>query len=154
MHCPFCLAQDTKVIDSRLSDDGHQVRRRRSCTNCQERFTTYEVAQLTMPRVIKQDGSRQQFDEQKLRNGIIRSVEKRPIATEAIEVALSKIKSAIRREGEREISTMLIGSLVMDALKELDHVSYIRFASVYRAFEDLSQFGEAIASLTESDPNG
>tara|TARA_B100001094_G_scaffold303504_2_gene331671 strand:- start:1394 stop:1855 length:462 start_codon:yes stop_codon:yes gene_type:complete len=151
MYCPFCVTEETKVIDSRLSDDGHQVRRRRVCVQCQERFTTYESAHLSMPRVIKQDGSRQAFDEHKLRKGMIRSAEKRPIATETIETALSEIKTKIRREGDREISSLIIGSFVMESLKKLDHIAYIRFASVYRAFEDVSQFGEAIASLAEHE---
>ncbi|GLP96884.1 transcriptional regulator NrdR [Paraferrimonas sedimenticola] len=147
MHCPFCSANDTKVIDSRLVADGHQVRRRRSCNVCSERFTTFETAELVMPRIIKHDGTRQPFDEDKLRNGIQRAVEKRPVSTEQIENSVSKIKSSLRATGEREVDSSMVGNLVMDQLKELDKVAYIRFASVYRAFEDVSQFGEAIASL-------
>ncbi|MBY6187082.1 transcriptional regulator NrdR [Marinobacter hydrocarbonoclasticus] len=147
MHCPFCAATDTKVIDSRLVADGHQVRRRRECLTCHERYTTFETAELVMPRLIKSDGTRQPFDEEKLRRGIQRALEKRPVGAEQVEQAISKIKSALRATGEREVSSELVGNLVMEQLLPLDKVAYIRFASVYRAFDDLSQFGEAIASL-------
>jgi len=147
MHCPFCSATDTKVIDSRLVADGHQVRRRRECTECHERFTTFEGAELVMPRVIKRDGSRQPFDEEKLRGGMLRAVEKRPVSMDEIEQAITKIKSTLRATGEREIDSEMIGNLMMDQLMSLDKVAYIRFASVYRAFEDVSQLGEAIAKL-------
>ncbi|BDY03898.1 MULTISPECIES: transcriptional regulator NrdR [Ferrimonas] len=147
MHCPFCSTNDTKVIDSRLVAEGHQVRRRRECLTCHERFTTFETAELVMPRVIKQNGTREPFDEEKLRRGIQRAVEKRPVSQEAIEQSLSKIKSALRATGEREVGSDMVGNLVMEQLMALDKVAYIRFASVYRAFEDLSQFGEAIAKL-------
>jgi transcriptional repressor NrdR len=147
MHCPFCSATDTKVIDSRLVADGHQVRRRRECTLCHERFTTFEGAELVMPRVIKRDDTRQPFDEDKLRGGMLRAVEKRPVSMDQLEQALTKIKSTLRATGEREINSEMIGNLMMDQLMHLDKVAYIRFASVYRAFEDVSQFGEAIAKL-------
>ena len=147
MHCPFCSATDTKVIDSRLVADCHQVRRRRECTECHERFTTFEVAELVMPRVIKRDGTRQPFDEEKLRGGMLRAVEKRPVSIDEIEQALTKIKSTLRATGEREVNSEMIGNLMMEQLMNLDKVAYIRFASVYRAFEDVSQFGEAIAKL-------
>ncbi|WP_025821136.1 transcriptional regulator NrdR [Shewanella marina] len=147
MHCPFCNATDTKVIDSRLVADGLQVRRRRECTECHERFTTFEGAELVMPRVIKRDGTRQPFDEDKLRGGMLRAVEKRPVSIDQIEQSLSKIKSTLRATGEREINSEMIGNLMMEQLMGLDKVAYIRFASVYRAFEDVSEFGEAIASL-------
>ena len=147
MHCPFCSATDTKVIDSRLVADGHQVRRRRECTECHERFTTFEGAVLVMPRVIKRDGTRQPFDEEKLRGGMLRAVEKRPVSIDEIEQALTKIKSTLRATGEREVDSEMIGNLMMEQLMILDKVAYIRFASVYRAFEDVSQFGEAIAKL-------
>ncbi|MCF1428775.1 MAG: transcriptional regulator NrdR [Shewanella sp.] len=147
MHCPFCNATDTKVIDSRLVGEGHQVRRRRECTECHERFTTFESAELVMPRVIKRDGSRQPFDEEKLRGGMLRAVEKRPVSMDQIEQALSKIKSMVRATGEREVPSEMIGNLMMEQLMHLDKVAYIRFASVYRAFEDVSEFGEAIAKL-------
>ncbi|MBM7071019.1 transcriptional regulator NrdR [Shewanella sp. 202IG2-18] len=147
MHCPFCNTTDTKVIDSRLVADGHQVRRRRECLQCHERFTTFEGAELVMPRVIKSDGSRQPFDEDKLRRGISKAVEKRPVSMDQIEQALTKIKSTLRATGEREIGSEMIGNLMMEQLIELDKVAYIRFASVYRAFEDVSEFGDAIAKL-------
>lgn len=147
MHCPFCSATDTKVIDSRLVADGHQVRRRRECTLCHERFTTFEGAELVMPRVIKRDETRQPFDEEKLRGGMLRAVEKRPVSMDQLEQALTKIKSTLRATGEREVNSEMIGNLMMEQLMHLDKVAYIRFASVYRAFEDVSQFGEAIAKL-------
>ncbi|MCS6206923.1 transcriptional regulator NrdR [Shewanella baltica] len=147
MHCPFCSAIDTKVIDSRLVAEGHQVRRRRECTECHERFTTFEGAELVMPRVIKRDGSRQPFDEEKLQGGMLRAVEKRPVSMDEIEQALSKIKSTLRATGEREVPSEMVGNLMMEQLMSLDKVAYIRFASVYRAFEDVSEFGEAIAKL-------
>ena len=147
MHCPFCSATDTKVIDSRLVAGGHQVRRRRECTECHERFTTFEGAELVMPRVIKRDGTRQPFDEEKLQAGMLRAVEKRPVSMDEIEQALSKIKSTLRATGEREVPSEMIGNLMMEQLMSLDKVAYIRFASVYRAFEDVSEFGEAIAKL-------
>lgn len=147
MHCPFCSATDTKVIDSRLVADGHQVRRRRECMLCHERFTTFEGAELVMPRVIKRDDTRQPFDEEKLRGGMLRAVEKRPVSMDQLEQALTKIKSTLRATGEREVNSEMIGNLMMEQLMHLDKVAYIRFASVYRAFEDVSQFGEAIAKL-------
>ncbi|SHH80425.1 transcriptional regulator NrdR [Ferrimonas marina] len=147
MHCPFCAATDTKVIDSRLVADGHQVRRRRECLTCHERYTTFESAELVMPRIVKTDGTRQPFDEEKLRRGMQRALEKRPVGTEQVEQAVSKIKSALRATGEREVGSELMGNLVMEQLLHLDKVAYIRFASVYRAFDDLAQFGEAIAKL-------
>lgn len=147
MHCPFCSATDTKVIDSRLVAEGHQVRRRRECTECHERFTTFEGAELVMPRVIKRDGTRQPFDEEKLQSGMLRAVEKRPVSMDQVEQSLSKIKSLLRATGEREVPSEMIGNLMMEQLMNLDKVAYIRFASVYRAFEDVSEFGEAIAKL-------
>ena len=151
MHCPFCSADDTKVIDSRLVADGGQVRRRRECVGCRERFTTYEAAELVLPRVIKQDGSREPFDEDKLRSGLQRALEKRPVAVESVESELVQIKNRLRSTGERELDSRVLGELVMEALKRLDQVAYVRFASVYRSFEDLSEFRDAIASL-EADP--
>ena len=147
MYCPFCAATETKVIDSRLVADGHKVRRRRECTQCHERFTTFESAELVMPRVIKSGGSREPFNEDKLTNGIHRALEKRPVATEAIEGAVNKIKSQLRATGEREVPSSLIGNLVMEQLKSLDKVAYVRFASVYRSFEDIREFADEIASL-------
>jgi transcriptional repressor NrdR len=149
MHCPFCTAKDTKVIDSRLVGEGYQVRRRRECIECHERFTTFEGAELVMPRVIKQDGSREPFNEDKLLNGLHRALEKRPVSTEQIDEVIHKIKSELRATGEREVSSHFIGGLIMEALKKLDKVAYVRFASVYRSFEDVKEFGEEIAKLGE-----
>ncbi|AWS49341.1 MULTISPECIES: transcriptional regulator NrdR [Providencia] len=149
MHCPFCSAVDTKVIDSRLVGEGSQVRRRRQCLLCHERFTTFEVAELVMPRVIKSDDIREPFDEEKLNRGMQKALEKRPVSSDDIEQAIISIKSQLRATGEREVPSKLIGSLVMDELKKLDKVAYIRFASVYRSFEDVREFGEEIAKLQD-----
>ena len=153
MHCPFCNAEDTKVIDSRLVADGSQVRRRRECTTCTERFTTYESAELVMPRIVKRDGSRAPFDEDKLRAGLQRALEKRPVSTEQIEEAINRIKHRLRATGEREVKSMVVGEEVMSALKDLDEVAFIRFASVYRQFQDLDEFREEIDRL-EKTPHG
>lgn len=150
MHCPFCTADDTKVIDSRLVAEGDQVRRRRECLSCKERFTTYEVAELVMPRVIKQNGNREPFDEGKLRAGFQRALEKRPVSVEDIEAAINQIKHDLRATGEREVNSRKLGELVMDSLKQLDQVAYVRFASVYRSFQDIAEFRDAI-ELLESD---
>lgn len=149
MHCPFCSAIDTKVIDSRLVSDGNQVRRRRQCQECQERFTTFEVAELLMPRVIKSDKTRVPFDEEKLRKGMLKALEKRPVSSDNIETAINFIKSQLRATGERELPSQMIGNLVMEQLRKLDKVAYIRFASVYRSFEDIREFNEEIAKLQE-----
>ncbi|EGA67175.1 transcriptional regulator NrdR [Vibrio brasiliensis] len=149
MHCPFCSENDTKVIDSRLVADGHQVRRRRQCLACSERFTTFETAELVMPRVIKSNGNREPFNEDKMVGGLQRALEKRPVSADAVDVAISMIKSQLRATGEREVPSEMIGNLVMDQLKELDKVAYIRFASVYRSFEDIREFGEEIARLED-----
>ncbi len=147
MHCPFCAAEDTKVIDSRLVAEGDQVRRRRECLSCTERFTTYEVAELVMPRVIKQNGVREPFNEDKLRAGLQRALEKRPVSLERIEAVINQTKHALRATGEREIQSLVVGELVMDHLKQLDQVAYVRFASVYRSFQDLSEFRDEIERL-------
>ncbi|EHK2773683.1 transcriptional regulator NrdR [Vibrio vulnificus] len=149
MHCPFCSENDTKVIDSRLVADGHQVRRRRQCLACNERFTTFETAELLMPKVIKSNGNREPFNEDKMVGGIQRALEKRPVSADAIELAISIIKSKLRATGEREVPSKMIGNLVMEQLKHLDKVAYIRFASVYRSFEDIREFGEEIARLED-----
>lgn len=149
MRCPFCQAQETRVIDSRLARDGDQVRRRRECSRCNERFTTFETAELVMPRLVKQDGTREPFDEAKLRTGMLRALEKRPVSTERIEGALHRIVKRLRSTGERELPTRQIGELVMEELRELDQVAYVRFASVYRSFEDVSAFREVIDGLEQ-----
>ena len=151
MFCPFCSHSETKVNDSRLVAEGHQVRRRRECLACGERFTSFESAELMMPRVIKSDGSREPFNEEKLRDGFQRALEKRPVSVEAVETELGQIKNQLRATGEREVDSRVVGELVMEALKRLDQVAYVRFASVYRSFEDLAEFRDAIASL-EADP--
>ena len=151
MHCPFCGQDETKVIDSRLVADGGQVRRRRECMNCKERFTTYELAELVMPRIIKQNGSREPFDEEKLRGGLRRALEKRPVSLEAIEQQITQIMHRLRATGEREIPSREVGEMVMVALQALDQVAFVRFASVYRSFQDLSEFRDAIERL-EAEP--
>ncbi len=151
MYCPFCSATDTKVIDSRLVSDGHQVRRRRECLVCHERYTTFESAELVMPRIIKRDGSREPFNEDKMRNGLVRALEKRPVSTEEMELSINKLKSKLRATGEREVSSEMLGTIIMEQLKSLDKVAYIRFASVYRSFEDIKEFGEEIARLGDSE---
>lgn len=147
MYCPFCSALETKVIDSRLVSDGHQVRRRRECLVCHERYTTFESAELVMPRIIKRDGSREPFNEDKMLSGLTRALEKRPVSTEQIELAVDKLKSQIRATGEREISSEMLGDLIMAQLKALDKVAYLRFASVYLSFEDISEFADEITRL-------
>ncbi len=147
MRCPFCGALDSKVIDSRLASDGEQVRRRRECLRCEERFTTYETAELTLPRVVKSNNSREVFSEAKLRAGMLRALEKRPVGIDAVEAALGRIKHAALAQGEREIPSRMIGEWVMEELRRLDQVAYIRFASVYRSFEDVHAFREVIDRL-------
>lgn len=147
MRCPFCSEQDTRVIDSRLANDGDQVRRRRECTVCKERFTTFEQAELSLPRVIKRNGAREPFDEQKLRAGMLRALEKRPVDSNTIEQAISRIIKELATKGEREIAAQELGEKVMSELSMLDHVAYVRFASVYRSFEDVSEFTDMIEHL-------
>ncbi len=151
MHCPYCSHQDTKVIDSRLVTEGGQVRRRRECVECGERFTTFETAELMMPKVIKGDGTRQPFDDAKLKSGILRAVEKRPVSVESVEEAIIHIQLKLRALGEREVNASTIGELVMDALRKLDQVAYVRFASVYRRFKDVNEFREEIERLESKD---
>ncbi|HLF97891.1 MAG TPA: transcriptional regulator NrdR, partial [Methylococcaceae bacterium] len=147
MRCPFCGAQDTRVVDSRLSHEGDQVRRRRECAECQERFTTYELAELTLPRVVKSNGSREPFREDKLRAGMLRALEKRPVEASRIDDAINRIKKKLMTSGEREVFSREIGESVMAELAALDHVAYVRFASVYRSFQDVNQFREVIDGL-------
>lgn len=149
MHCPFCNTEETKVIDSRLVADGTQVRRRRECLACTERFTTYEVAELVMPKVIKRDGRRVPFDEEKLRNGILRALEKRPISVEQFEDLMTHLKQKLRASGEREISAHILGEWVMEELRKLDEVAFVRFASVYRRFQDINAFREEIKRMED-----
>jgi len=150
MHCPFCSAPDTRVIDSRLANDGDQVRRRRECVSCSERFTTYESAELNMPRIVKQDGSRMPFKEEKLSTGVMRALEKRPVNTDQIDAALNRIKHQLLAAGEREVNSATIGNLVMEELLALDQVAYIRFASVYLDFSDVNAFRDAIEKIEQT----
>lgn len=155
MRCPFCSHDDTKVIDSRLVAEGGQVRRRRECTSCSERFTSYESAELLMPRIIKQNGNREPFDEAKMRAGLLRALEKRPVSIEKIEAVVSQIEHNLQATGEREVQSLVVGEQVMDQLKKLDQVAYVRFASVYRDFKDLNEFRLEIDRLSEEpDPAG
>ncbi len=149
MRCPFCAAQDTRVVDSRLSPEGDRVRRRRECTQCGARFTTYEVAELVMPAVIKRDKRREPFNEDKLRAGLMRALEKRPVSAEQVEAVLRRITDRIRAGGEREIGSHQLGEWVMDELRRLDQVAYVRFASVYRSFQDVNAFREEIERLQQ-----
>ena len=148
MYCPFCNAVDTKVVDSRLLREGNQTRRRRECPDCKERFTTYETAELTLPRLIKRDGRRAVFSEEKLRGGILRALEKRPVSVEQVETAVARIIRHAMKTGEREIPTSQLGEWVMEELHQLDQVAYVRFASVYRCFQDLDEFRQEISRLT------
>lgn len=148
MQCPFCQAIDTKVVDSRaVGGDGQQIRRRRECITCSARFTTYETIEISLPRVLKKDGSFVQFNEEKIRAGILRAIEKRPVNSEAVDLIIKRIMNRLRASGEREISTQLIGEWVMGELKSLDAVAYVRFASVYRRFEDVEAFHAEIERL-------
>ena len=151
MHCPFCNEQDTKVIDSRLVSAGNQVRRRRECITCTERFTTYESAELVMPRIIKQNGNREPFNEDKLTAGLNKALEKRPVSIERVEEAISRIKNNLRATGEREIPSRDVGEQVMVELRQLDEVAFVRFASVYRSFKDLDEFRKEIDRLSKGD---
>ncbi len=148
MHCPFCFAVDTKVIDSRLVGEGSSVRRRRQCLVCNERFTTFEVAELVMPRVVKSNDVREPFNEDKLRSGMLKALEKRPVSADDVEMAVNHIKTHLRGTGEREVASKMIGNLVMEQLEKLDKVAYIRFASVYRSFEDIKDIRRRDRPLT------
>jgi len=154
MHCPFCNAVDTKVIDSRLVTDGSQVRRRRECITCEERFTTFESAELLMPRLIKQNGEREPFNEDKLRSGMLKALEKRPVALEQLDAAVGRICHFLRASGERELSSRVVGERVMAELRQLDEVAFVRFASVYRSFKDLNEFREEIDRIVQDNNAG
>lgn len=149
MHCPICHRPDTRVIDSRLISDGSKIRRRRECTNpaCAARFTTYETAEISLPMVIKQNGERQAFSAEKLRNGLLRAIEKRPVSVNKINQLIEDIENRLRISGDREVASRKIGEWVMAGLKNIDHVAYIRFASVYLSFQDVEAFINTIAEL-------
>lgn len=147
MQCPFCNSPDTRVIDSRLAEEGTQVRRRRGCEQCEGRFTTFEKAQLTMPSIVKRSGTPQPFSESKLRRGFESAVYKRPVTAEQIDHAIDNIERKLRQTGDREIASRRVGEWVMEELRDLDHVAYVRFASIYRAFEDVDAFQQEIQKL-------
>jgi transcriptional repressor NrdR len=147
MYCPFCGHIETKVTDSRLAGEGRQIRRRRECLSCGERFTTFETAELVMPMVVKGDRSREVYDEGKLRSGMEKALEKRPVPRDQLDEAVSRITHKVRSLGDREVQSRAIGELVMDELRQLDEVAYVRFASVYRHFEDVEAFHEEIQRL-------
>nr|WP_298893634.1 transcriptional regulator NrdR [uncultured Acinetobacter sp.] len=147
MHCPFCDTSDSKVIDSRLAAQGAQIRRRRECIRCGERFTTFESYEVVMPRVIKSNGKNEPFDEQKLRRSLMHALQKRPVTQEQIEETLSNIQQQIRRLGERDVKSLTIGEIAMQSIFELDHVAYVRFASVYHDFQNLDAFREQIEMM-------
>ncbi len=152
MRCPFCSFEDTRVIDSRMAAEGDLVRRRRECMECRERFTTYEAAEFNYPRVIKSDGRREQFTEDKLRSGIERALEKRPVPMERVEIAIARIKHKLRSLGDREVKSRKVGDWVMEELKAVDQVAYLRFASVYQSFADVRAFLDEIEKLEEEMP--
>jgi transcriptional repressor NrdR len=147
MKCPFCSSADTQVIDSRVSEHGDSIRRRRRCLACQKRFTTYETVELRLPQVVKSDGSRADFEEQKLRVGFQRALHKRPVPTEYVDAAIKRIVHSVLALGEREVPSRQVGEMVMEELKKLDKVAYIRFASVYRSFQDIADFRDAIKEV-------
>ena len=148
MKCPFCSYEESKVIDSRLVADSSQIRRRRECNKCNERWTTFELAELLMPKIVKQDKSRVPFDEIKLKEGISRPLEKRPVSEEDFETLIEQIKRDIRGFGEREVSSRVIGETVMKHLRKIDEVAFVRFASVYRSFQDPLEFSEEVKKLS------
>lgn len=149
MQCPFCMTPDTKVIDSRLVSEGAQIRRRRECVQCGERFTTFETPELVMPRILKSDGRMEGFVEEKLRSGMQRALEKRPVSAEEIDTAIQHIIQRLRASGERDIPSKQLGELVMQELKKLDKIAYVRFASVYRNFTDMKDFDNEIKKLAK-----
>jgi transcriptional repressor NrdR len=152
MHCPFCQHDDTRVIDSRVSEDGTTIRRRRECPACTERFNTFETAELKLPSIVKSDGRREGFDEKKLRTSFDRPLQKRPVSAEQVDQAVRNVMHALRLSGERELPSMRVGEFVMHELKTLDHVAYVRFASVYRSFQDVQEFREEIEKLERDLP--
>jgi transcriptional repressor NrdR len=152
MHCPFCQHEDTRVIDSRLTEDGATVRRRRECPKCGERFNTFETAELKLPAIVKSGERREVFDERKLRTSFERALQKRPVASQDVDNAVREIINDLRRSGEREVPSRQVGELVMRELKKLDQVAYVRFASVYRKFEDVQAFREEIEKLERDLP--
>ena len=147
MKCPFCGSEDTQVVDSRVSEPGDSIRRRRRCPACQKRFTTYETAELRLPQIVKQNGTRSDFDVQRIRSGFQRALHKRPVPTEYVDQAVERIVQQVLALGEREIPSRQIGEMVMQELYKLDKVAYIRFASVYRSFQDVADFRDALQEV-------
>ncbi len=152
MRCPFCGATDTRVIDSRLAGDGSQVRRRRECAKCKERYTTFETAELDLPRIVKRDGRRETFTTDKLRSGILHAIEKRPVSTDQVEKIIDHIRRLSLAYGDREIPANQLGEWVMHELRNIDQVAYVRFASVYRSFTDVQEFREIIEHVENDLP--
>jgi transcriptional repressor NrdR len=152
MKCPFCSADDTQVIDSRVNDEGDSIRRRRRCPECDKRFTTYENAALNLPQVVKQNGTREEFSRAKLRSSFSRALHKRPVPTEYVDRAIEHIVQKILAQGEREVNARELGESVMQELKAMDKVAYIRFASVYRSFQDIDDFNNVIRDLDKPKP--
>lgn len=151
MKCPFCGCADTQVIDSRVSEEGDTIRRRRRCTDCDRRFTTYERVELAMPAIVKRNGSRVDFDISKLRASMALALQKRPVSATAVDAAISRIQEKLITSGKREVASDFIGELVMAELRQLDQVAYVRFASVYRSFEDIREFLQAIDEFRDND---
>ncbi|MBM5570676.1 MULTISPECIES: transcriptional regulator NrdR [Deefgea] len=149
MKCPFCGSPDTQVVDSRVSDEGDVVRRRRRCTICDKRFTTFETAEVRMPQVVKQNGQRVEFDREKVRTSFLRALHKRPVPTPLVDEAISRIIQKVLTVGEREIMSRQIGEMVIAELAKLDKVAYIRFASVYRSFQDVEDFRDVIREVSK-----
>ncbi len=147
MKCPFCGATDTQVVETRLSEDGASIRRRRRCTTCDKRFTTFETAEVRMPQVVKGNGTREEFSEKKLRESFRRALHKRPVPAALVDEAVEKIRQKLLSLGEREVASRFIGEMVMNELYRLDKVAYIRFASVYRSFQDVADFRDAIRDI-------
>ena len=154
MRCPFCDHEDTQVIETRVSDDGDSIRRRRRCTNCDKRFTTYERVELSLPAVVKKNGSRVEFDRRKLRGSLQLALRKRPVSAEQADAAIHRIEEKLLSLGLREVPSEKIGELVMRELKRLDKIGYVRFASVYRSFEDVDEFADAIEEVRTRRPRG
>ena len=154
MKCPFCGAIDSKVIDSRPTEDGEKIRRRRECLSCKKRFTTYEIVETVPLMVVKRDRSREAFDRQKLLNGMLRACEKRPVSYQQLDAAVSNIEQTLLSSYDREVSSMYIGDLAMDQLKHIDDVAYVRFASVYRSFKDINTFMEELTKLLKQKESG
>lgn len=154
MKCPFCGYNESKVIDTRPTDEGERIRRRRECLQCAKRFTSYEVVETTPVMIIKKDGSREAFNREKLLRGVLKSCEKRPVTLAQLEAMVSEIEVELQNRMEREISSSVIGELVMEKLKRIDQVAYVRFASVYREFKDINSFLQELKVILEHDPSG